>query len=743
MTEDHFHALPPGFHLYEYRIQSILGHGGFGITYLAWDTHLEKEVAIKEYLPVEFAVRQGEATVTPRSTGDEEDYYWGLERFLKEAQTLAMFRHPSIVPIFRFFEANGTAYIVMEYVQGDSLSAVVKKQPSRITEGFVLGILVPLLDGLAEVHKTGFLHRDIKPGNIYLRDDGSPVLLDFGAARDAVGRKSASLTAIVTPGYAPLEQYYADGNQGPWTDIYALGAILYQMATGSLPPEAPARVRNDPYVPAVQAGRGRFSKPVLQAIDAALSVDETKRPRDVATWRRMFPATAGTPVTAGSGGGMGTKVALGVVGSLAVLATLGGGLYFSGVLDDLTAGKAPAARNDTARTAIDQPVEIAVLENDEDPEGGDLEVSDIQEPSHGTVQERPGGVILYAPAAGFEGEDRFQYTVAGSEGRTATATVSVIVRGTPNRQPEAVDDEVAGKAEERLRIDVLANDSDPDGDTLSIDVVSEPEHGTAAISEGRTDVLYTPSAGYAGEDRFTYTVEDGNGGTDRANVVVRLAPGNQPPVAVADAAITDQGEAVTIDVLRNDSDPDGDPLEVVAEEGLNGKTEVRSDRRVTYTPSGDFTGKDRFAYTIDDGRGGTDGATVSVTVRAPAQPQPQPEPTPSPSPSPAPSPEPAPSSQVQACPYSADSLNEYYGPGDCFHVQLVFERALGSPIGGAPHRWSNSGTGHSGSVKVDAETTNANGNVCREFVQTVMADGQQHRARGKACFQGTSWQIQS
>jgi len=319
MTEEHANALPKGFRLYEYQIQSVLGSGGFGITYLAWDTNLEKDVAIKEYLPVEFAVRQGETSVRPRSKGDEDDYYWGLERFLKEAQTLAVFRHPSIVPVFRFFEAHGTAYMVMEYEKGESFATVMRDKRGKFTEEELRALLMPLFDGLAEVHAAGYLHRDIKPGNIFIRHNGTPVLLDFGAARHAVGRKSQNLTSIVTPGYAPLEQYFADGNQGPWTDIYALASILYQAVTGVLPPEAPARVRNDPLTPAAQAVKRGFSKQFLQAVDAGLAVAEEDRPQSIAEWRAMFtgesapktlpgkPAGAPAGATVRVGGGAGAE----------------------------------------------------------------------------------------------------------------------------------------------------------------------------------------------------------------------------------------------------------------------------------------------------------------------------------------------------------------------------------------------------------------------------------------------------
>ncbi len=288
MSEQHFNALPAGYQLQEYTLKSVLGHGGFGITYLAADNNLGKDVAIKEYLPTEFAVRRDDSRVQPRSTADNSDYEWGLDRFMKEAQTLGLFRHPNIVPVFRAFKENGTAYMVMEYQKGQSLAELFRKHRTEFNEEDLLNLVLPMLDGLAVVHKAGYLHRDLKPGNIFIREDGSPVLLDFGAARNAVGRKSKNLTSIVTPGYAPLEQYFADGNQGPWTDIYATASILYQAVAGRIPPEAPARVKRDPITPAVEAGRGRFSETFLSGIDIGLRVEEEQRPQTVEQWRALL-----------------------------------------------------------------------------------------------------------------------------------------------------------------------------------------------------------------------------------------------------------------------------------------------------------------------------------------------------------------------------------------------------------------------------------------------------------------------
>lgn len=189
--QQHRNALPRGFKLFEYQIESVLGKpGGFGITYLATDSHLRQSVAIKEYLPTDFAIREGVSTVYVRSSSYEESFDWGLKCFIEEARVLAKFNHPNIVRVSRFFEAHGTAYMVMEYQKGQSLTDYLKQQ-RVLTEDELLAIVLPLLEGLKEIHLAGFLHRDIKPNNIYIREDKTPVLLDFGSARYAVGQKKS------------------------------------------------------------------------------------------------------------------------------------------------------------------------------------------------------------------------------------------------------------------------------------------------------------------------------------------------------------------------------------------------------------------------------------------------------------------------------------------------------------------------------------------------------------------------
>ena len=298
MTQTHRQALPKGYMLHEYQLDRVLGSGGFGLTYLAWDTGLDKPVAIKEYLPNDLAVRETDHSVMPKSDSDEDNFQWGLERFLDEARTLARFKHPNIIAVHRYFETHNTAYIVMEFAEGETLDEVLKR--GVLEEPRLLSVLMPLLDGLEEVHRGDFLHRDIKPGNIVIRPDGSPVLLDFGSARQAIGSRSRSITSVVTPGYAPIEQYSARGNQGPWTDIYALGAVAYKAICGETPPDATGRLRQDPMRPVSEVCRGKYSGPLLNSIDWALSVEEEARPQDVTSWRKLMTGEAQVPVREGS-----------------------------------------------------------------------------------------------------------------------------------------------------------------------------------------------------------------------------------------------------------------------------------------------------------------------------------------------------------------------------------------------------------------------------------------------------------
>ena len=284
--------LTEGDQLFEYRITKVLGHGGFGITYLARDTLLDADVAIKEYLPSDLAFRATHTHVAVRTAGDQDAFQWGLKQFLKEAQTLARFQHPNLVRVRRFFEANATAYFVMEYAHGEPFSAVLKRE-NTLSEERIRAVLDPLLDALEGVHAAGVLHRDIKPDNILLLADGRPLLIDFGAARVQLGQKTQSLLAMFSAGYTPVEQYSSGtAEQGPWTDIYALGGLAYRCITGHRPDDSVDRVRDDTMAPASQLGKGRYSAGFLEAVDWALNVHATDRPQSVAEWRSGFGGRA-------------------------------------------------------------------------------------------------------------------------------------------------------------------------------------------------------------------------------------------------------------------------------------------------------------------------------------------------------------------------------------------------------------------------------------------------------------------
>lgn len=279
-------ALEPGQSVLEYRIDKVLGGGGFGITYLAQDTNLQLPVAIKEFFPSSLVARTAQHEVQGRNEDADGQFQWGLERFIDEARTLASFRHPHIVRVLRYFKANGTAYIVMEYESGQPLPKWLS-QNRDLDQAALLRLVYPILDGLDAVHKLEFLHRDIKPDNIYIRADGSPVLLDFGAARRVT--PDSDVTNIVSPGFAPFEQYHSRGNQGPWTDLYSLGAVMYWITTGKKPMESASRVRDDAMPKASKLGsRAIFGEQLLQAIDWALTPDETLRPRNVKAFRTVL-----------------------------------------------------------------------------------------------------------------------------------------------------------------------------------------------------------------------------------------------------------------------------------------------------------------------------------------------------------------------------------------------------------------------------------------------------------------------
>jgi serine/threonine protein kinase len=270
-----------------YLIGRALGQGGFGITYLAWDLNLECKLAVKEYFPRDICTRaRDECTVQPVTHGDRETFQEALKTFMEEGRALARFRdRPGVVSVLGFFQENGTAYIVMSYMEGLTLKQYLAERGGKIDFKTALSMLMPVMDTLKEVHASGMLHRDISPDNIYLTRNSQVKLLDFGNARFVLGERSRSLSAVLKPGYAPEEQFRRQGRQGPWTDVYALAATFYRVLTGLTPPEAPDRLAHDDLIPPSQLGVA-LPRRAEQALLKALAVRQEERFQSVADFQK-------------------------------------------------------------------------------------------------------------------------------------------------------------------------------------------------------------------------------------------------------------------------------------------------------------------------------------------------------------------------------------------------------------------------------------------------------------------------
>ncbi|MDX2156696.1 MAG: tetratricopeptide repeat protein [Hyphomicrobiaceae bacterium] len=284
-----FEALRSGTVLRHYVVEEVIGAGGFGITYRARHATLKSKVfALKEYFPREFAARAGTHVV---STADGEGIFrWGLDRFLKEAEALAKCEHSAIVDVVDYFEANGTAYAVLGYVEGQQLGQWLSALGRSPTQAELDRILMPLLDALEVVHGAKLLHRDIAPDNILVRRDGTPCLIDFGASREDVRDRSRKVSAIVKHGYSPPEQYHGLAElQGPWTDIYAVGATMYRAIAGTPPMDSSRRgALGDALKPVSDMTKVDYRPGFMKAIDASLALKPEQRPQSVAEWREML-----------------------------------------------------------------------------------------------------------------------------------------------------------------------------------------------------------------------------------------------------------------------------------------------------------------------------------------------------------------------------------------------------------------------------------------------------------------------
>ncbi|OAK63596.1 serine/threonine protein kinase [Variovorax paradoxus] len=280
------HPLEPGHRLDEFELLEVIGEGGFGIVYRAYDHSLQREVAIKEYMPSMLARRVGDDSVLVRSERLAATFQAGLRSFINEARTLAQFSHPALVRVHRFWEANSTAYMAIQLYKGRTLRRLAEDEPGRINEAWLLGMLGPLLGALETLHRSQCFHRDIAPDNIFIQPDDLPVLLDFGAARKSIADLVDEVAVMVKSGYSPIEQYADDNTllQGPWTDLYALGAVLYRAVTGHPPPSAVVRSVQDAYVPLSSLGRDDLSPGFCAAVDHTLAVHSKDRTQTVAAF---------------------------------------------------------------------------------------------------------------------------------------------------------------------------------------------------------------------------------------------------------------------------------------------------------------------------------------------------------------------------------------------------------------------------------------------------------------------------
>ncbi len=305
-------GLPRGYALREFRIERVLGEGGFGVVYEATDTRLERRIAIKEYMPAALAMRDIDFSVHPRSSADlQEAFAAGLRSFINEAKLLARFEHPALIKVYQFWQEKGTAYMVMPFYSAPTFKQWIR-QRRPLPEPWLIAFLDGVMDAIEALHRENCLHRDVAPDNVLVINDAAPLLLDFGAARRVIGDLTHALTAILKPGFAPIEQYAESAalRQGPWTDVYGLAAIGYFAIAGKAPPAAVSRMVSDEMAPLRMVAAGRYSDRLLAALDAGLAVKPEQRPQSIAALRalisgeavsddeRTLPATSGTPLPA-------------------------------------------------------------------------------------------------------------------------------------------------------------------------------------------------------------------------------------------------------------------------------------------------------------------------------------------------------------------------------------------------------------------------------------------------------------
>ena len=280
MAEQANQPLAEGTQLENYRVLRLLAHGGFSFVYLAHDEN-DSPVAIKEYLPATLALRTNGAPYPNIPEENAATFKYGMKCFFEEGRALAHLSHPNVVRVLNFFRANETVYLVMRYERGRTLQQHIQSRRGEIEEAWIRKTFVELLNGLREVHSNKLLHLDIKPGNVYIRNDGTPVLIDFGAARQTLTEEGIKLPPTYTPGFASPEQHSSREQLGPWSDVYSVGATMYACLAGTPPQAANARLEKDTLVPARRAWAGRYSAELLDTVDWCMRLDHLERPQSV------------------------------------------------------------------------------------------------------------------------------------------------------------------------------------------------------------------------------------------------------------------------------------------------------------------------------------------------------------------------------------------------------------------------------------------------------------------------------
>ena len=524
----------------QYAVEGVLGKpGGFGITYLARDEQLGVRVAVKEFFPRGLALRARDGlTIRPNTPDDAAALVAGRGRFLEEARMLARFNHPGIVRVRSFFEQHETAYLVMDYLDGLPLSQYLEREGGTLPWETALGVIRPVLAALAELHAVRVLHRDVDPHNVYVTRRGEVVLLDFGTAREAAEGSNRSLSVVLKPGYAPYEQYASRGRQGPWTDVYAAGALLYRMISGVVPQESTGRIMDDELrplrelVPAVPAR-------VDRAVMWALALRPEDRPQGAA-------ALADALFGEGDGrSGDGRDVAAGAAPAATGAAAFAGSAPPADPFATVRLVEDPFLRP-PAPPAPAAPAPVAYVVQAPPPVAALAPPARRPVPAREEAAERGigygamfvvGALVLLAGVAvglwrnGTLGGARPADPVADGApapdaGAAAGDAAGDAVVEEENAAPSAADDAAVTGENARVDIDVLRNDYDPEGDELGVESFASGEHGEVARVGNR--LRYTPDAGYVGEDRFAYVATDGRGNTSQASVAVTVLPADRP-----------------------------------------------------------------------------------------------------------------------------------------------------------------------------------------------------------------------